>query len=134
MIHSVPRTHNMAKMFRKLLAFRHHMFQFPRFIKYRILSNSHVLRGNPRIIQPVLFLGRGEVNIGKNVTLGVGPSPFLYNGYIHIEARKPNSRILIGNHVWMNNCVLLSEGEGIEIGDRTLLGSHVEGVQFTDVG
>ena len=64
---------------------------------------------------------------GKNVNLGVKPSPFLYNGYGHIEARKENSEISIGDNVWINNnFVIISEGEGIEIRENTLIGANVE--------
>lgn len=105
----------------------HHAFQLPRLLKYRLLSTNSVRERRGRIIQPVLFAGNGDILIEKTATLGFRPSPFLYSGYIHIEARNASSKIYIGNHVWMNNnCILISEGKGISIGDHSLLGTQVE--------
>ena len=111
---------------RKIKGALHLFFQYPRFLKYHLLSNNTPIGGG-RLVQPVLFLGRGEIRVAPSVTLGVRPSPFLYSGYIHIEARNPQSQICIAGAVWINNnCVLVSEGNGIEIGEGTLLGSNVE--------
>ena len=64
---------------------------------------------------------------GKNVNLGVKPSPHLYSGYGYIDARNEHSRIVIGDGVWINNNFMIaSEGEGIEIGAKTLIGLNVE--------
>jgi maltose O-acetyltransferase len=105
----------------------HSSVQKPRIWKYKILSTAKHVQGKARLHQPVLFLGPGRIVIGKNVNLGVRPSPYLYSGYIHIEARKPHSVISIGDHCWINNnCVLISEGGGIEIGAYSLFGTNVE--------
>ena len=64
---------------------------------------------------------------GKNVNLGVQPSHHLYSGYGYIDARKEQSKIVIGDNVWINNnFMIVSEGEGIEIGAKTLIGLNVE--------
>ncbi len=64
---------------------------------------------------------------GKNVNLGVRPSPHLYSGYGYIEARKKHSKIILGDNIWINNnFMLVSEGEGIEIGKNTLIGPNFE--------
>jgi maltose O-acetyltransferase len=101
--------------------------QKPRIWKYKLLSTAKHVQGKAWIQQPILFLGPGRIVIGKNVNLGVRPSPYLYSGYIHIEARKPHSVIYIGDHCWLNNnCSLISEGGGIEIGAYSLIGTNVE--------
>ncbi len=59
--------------------------------------------------------------------LGVNPSPFLYNGYINIDSRGRDSRISFGDDIWINNNFsAISEGEGIEIGEKTLIGHNCE--------
>ena len=66
--------------------------------------------------------GRGRVKLGR-CNLGVWPSPYYMNGYIHIEARSPEAEIIIGHDVWINNnASIISERSRIEIGDKTLIG------------
>lgn len=110
--------------FRKMV---YAIFQFPRMIKFKLLSSSKRVIGKPRLYQPVQLNGKGEIVFQNNVRFGVDPSPFLFNGYGYVESRKENSRIVFGENVWINNnFVAISEGEGIEIGENTLIGSSCE--------
>ena len=105
----------------------HYSVQYPRIWKYKLLSTAKHVQGKAHFYQPVLFLGPGRIIIGKNVNLGYRPSPYLYSGYVHIEARKHTAIISIGDYCCINNsCVLTSEGGGIEIGAHSLLGTNVE--------
>ncbi len=107
----------------------HKFVQRPRVLLYKLLSTCPRVEGKGRLVQPVLLLGSGKIVIGKNVTFGYRPSPYLYSGYIHLEARKPESLILIGDRCWINNnCAFISEGAGggIEIGAGTIIGTNVE--------
>ena len=62
-----------------------------------------------------------------NGQLGCYPAPYFLSGYIYLEARSDTSLIEIGDGVWMNNCVVLtSDGPGIFIGRRTMLGTYCE--------
>jgi len=108
-------------------AFSQFFFQYPRILKYKLLSNCKKISGKPKIYQPTQFLGKGTISFGKNVILGYNPSPNFYTGYGYMDARKKQSKINIGNDVWINNCfVLISEGEGIVIGQKTIIGLNVE--------
>lgn len=103
------------------------IFQYPKVIKLKILSNCQNVKGSPVIIQPVQMNGRGEIEFEKNVHLGVDPSPYLYSGYIYIEARDENSKVHFCEGVWVNNnCSFISEGRGIIIGCNTLIGASCE--------
>jgi acetyltransferase-like isoleucine patch superfamily enzyme len=103
------------------------LFQHPRRIKYKLLSNNKHVTGKPITNQPALLIGQGEISFGKNVHLGFYPSPFFYNGYVHLESRSANSRIVIGDNVLINNNFFaISDGEGIYIGDNTLIGTNCE--------
>lgn len=103
------------------------LFQYPRIIKYNILSTCATVTGKPKKFQPVLLAGKGEIVFGEKVKLGVPQSPFYYSGYIYIDSRQSCSKIQIGNNVFINNsCVLISEGEGIVIGDFTIMGTNCE--------
>jgi len=104
-----------------------YMFYYPRILKYNLLSNCQNVIGRPVYYQPTQLLGKGTITFGQNVRLGVNPSPGLYSGYGYIDARKSNAKIIIGDDVWINNnVILISEGEGIEIGAKTLIGLNVE--------
>jgi maltose O-acetyltransferase len=106
---------------------KYFIFQYLRVLKYKILSDCKRVIGTPKYNQPTQLLGLGKIEFASNVKLGVNPSPNLYNGYGYIDARGENSTISIGESVWVNNnVVIISEGKGIEIGSKTLIGSGVE--------
>lgn len=95
--------------------------------KYRFLSDNRNVAGKPIIDQPVLTSGKGKIIFGKNVCLGFFPSPFFYNGYIHLEARQEGSKIIIGDDVFINNNFFaISDLASIEIGAQTLIGTNCE--------
>jgi acetyltransferase-like isoleucine patch superfamily enzyme len=101
-------------------------FQTPRILKYKILSDFGALYGKPILKQPVQFVGKGKICIGDGVIFGVHSSPEFYSGYGYIEARNNNSQVVFGNDVWINNsCRIISEGEGVFIGNNCLMGYNV---------
>lgn len=111
-------------LFKKILLMT---FQYPRFLKYKALSNCKQVTGKPKLIQPIQINGKGKVIFHKNVQIGIDPSPFLYSGYAYIDSRKEVSMIVFGENIRINNnFVAISEGEGIEIGDNTLIGLNCE--------
>lgn len=110
--------------FKKTLLF---IFQDLRILKYKLLSNCKHIVGKPLFYQPLQINGRGKVVFHNNVRIGVRSSPFLYSGYAYIESRNENTKIVIGENCWINNnFVAIAEGEGIEIGSHTLIGSSCE--------
>jgi len=105
----------------------YYIFQFPRILKYKLLSSCNTVKGSPKYNQPTQLLGRGVIMFGNDVNLGVRRSPNLFNGYGYIDVRNENSKIIIGDYVWINNNFMItSEGGGIEIGEKTLIGLNVE--------
>lgn len=94
--------------------------------KYRALSTCERVSGSPVILQPVLFLGDGAIVVGHDVEFGWPTSTQFYTGYCHVEASKPESVIEFGDGAQVNNNAFIkSEGPGIRIGARALLGSGV---------
>jgi acetyltransferase-like isoleucine patch superfamily enzyme len=94
--------------------------------KYRVLSTCQRVSGSPIILQPVLFMGDGTIALGQGVEFGWPTSTLFYSGYCHIEASTPESSIELGDGVQVNNNAFIkSEGPGIRIGARALLGSGV---------
>jgi acetyltransferase-like isoleucine patch superfamily enzyme len=101
--------------------------QRPRIWKYRALSTCRRVQGTPILYQPVLFVGEGTITIGRDVEFGWRTSPLFYAGYCHVEASAPGSVVELGDGAQVNNNAFIkSEGPGIRIGPRALLGSHVE--------
>jgi len=101
--------------------------QRPRIWKYRALSTCHRVVGRPIVLQPVLFVGPGEVVLGDGVQFGWKASPSFYTGYCYVEVSRPHARIEIGARTEFNNDLMLkSEGPGIRIGCDGLFGARVE--------
>ena len=95
---------------------------------FRTLSDATVIRhpdgGSLRAVGPLRVCGRGQVMVRGVVTIGVFYSPFLLQG-AYLEARNPVSRIFIDDGVFINNgASIVSEGPGISIGKRCLIGPH----------
>jgi acetyltransferase-like isoleucine patch superfamily enzyme len=103
------------------------LVQQPRIWKYRALSTCSRVAGEPVVLQPVLFLGKGEIILGRNVEFGWPTSVAFFSGYCHLEASVAGSVIEIGDDAQVNNNAFIkSEGPGIRIGREALLGSFVE--------
>lgn len=101
--------------------------QRPRVWKYRALSTCPRLSGTPIRLQPVLFVGPGEIVLGESVQFGWKTSPMFYAGYCYVEAARPEARIELGDRVeFNNNAMLKSEGAGIRVGADGLFGANVE--------
>jgi acetyltransferase-like isoleucine patch superfamily enzyme len=102
-------------------------YQRLRVAKFRLLSDCQRVSGHPTIRQPVQLVGLGSIRFNGRVILGWYPSPHFFSGYIYIEARCPTSVIQIEDGVAIsNNSFLISDGPGIFIGKRTMLGTHCE--------
>jgi len=103
------------------------LYQRIRIAKFRFFSDCEKVEGNPTLRQPVQFMGRGTIRFNGTVNLGFFPSPYFLSGYIYIEARSAASVIQVEDGVWMNNSVcLVSDGPGIFIGKKSMLGTHCE--------
>jgi acetyltransferase-like isoleucine patch superfamily enzyme len=102
--------------------------QQPRIQKYRLLSTCrNVTGGAPIALQPILFVGPGEVALGEGVQFGWKNSPLFYSGYCHVEVSNAAARIEVGDRTEFNNNLMLkSEGEGIRIGKDCLFGAEVQ--------
>jgi acetyltransferase-like isoleucine patch superfamily enzyme len=101
--------------------------QRPRIWKYRLLSTCRRVQGTPLLLQPVLFVGPGEVVLGDGVQFGWKASPLFYAGYCHVEVSAPGARIEVGARTEFNNNLMIkSEGPGVRIGRDGLFGAHVE--------
>jgi acetyltransferase-like isoleucine patch superfamily enzyme len=97
-----------------------------RILKYKGLSTCRRVTGSPIFLQPALFLGEGAIVIGEQVEFGWRKSPHLHTGYCLLQVSTPDALIEIGDHSKINNnAVIRSEGPGIAIGARALIGSEV---------
>lgn len=113
----------MKRIFAKLIR---RYYQRIRIFVFSSLSGNFVFTGTPRIKQPVLFLGEGKIMFGKNVQLGFFPSPYFYDGSIHLEAREKDAKIEFGNNIYCNNNLkIVCEKTNIYIGSNVLIGTNV---------
>ncbi|ADP69704.1 acetyltransferase [Rhodomicrobium vannielii ATCC 17100] len=97
-----------------------------RILVYEIVSTNKLSGQGLRIFQPVHALGSGKITIGRNVTIGVFPSPGYFSGACHIEVRSETAEICIGDGTYLNNdFTAIAEAKKIEIGHRCLIGPRV---------
>jgi maltose O-acetyltransferase len=94
-------------------------------LHYKLLSNQFPIGKNYKILQPVLFNGRGKIEIGSGVVFGYFHSPQFYNGYHHVEARTLDSEIIIGDNVFINNSsTIIADKASILIHKNVLIGQN----------
>lgn len=77
------------------------------------------------LISPTVFRGRGRIRVTGSTVFGVAQSP---GGYAssYIEARTETSVVEIGAGTTVNNqATILSEGAGVHIGERCLIGTEL---------
>ena len=73
-----------------------------------------------------MLAGAGSIRFDRRVTLGWMQSPGYQAGSIYIEARHPDGVVALGAQTHLNNDVaLISEGPGIQIGQRCFIGYGV---------
>lgn len=83
----------------------------------------------PRVVNlltPTVFKGPGRIRLAPTVVFGVPRSPDSY-ACSYVEARMPQSLIQIDDGTTINNrAMIVSEGAGIRIGRRCLIGSEFQ--------
>jgi maltose O-acetyltransferase len=93
---------------------------------YRRRWTCASVTGSPRLISPVMLAGEGSIRFEGAVTLGWEQGPGFHSGYTYVEARHPESVVALGDGTHLNNGVtIVSEGPGISIGRRCLVGPGV---------
>lgn len=127
------------KVRRRLVHISCRLIQFPRIFLYRLLSGASI-NGKPTLHQPLQTVGLGVIEFSDGVHIGVFPSPFFFSAYAYIEARQRTAKISIGEDTWINNGFsAIAEHTSITVGNRVLIGTHVEiydsdfhGTHFSD--
>lgn len=103
---------------------KHLLFIELRILKFKILSDCKKTIGKPKLFHPLLLKGKGTIEFGKNVQIGVIASPNYYSHYTYLEARNQNSRIDIGDNVSINNAFSAIAFSKIEIQNNVLIGNN----------
>jgi maltose O-acetyltransferase len=84
------------------------------------------VQGRPLLWAPAVLAGDGLIGFEGVVTLGWPGGPGFLAGYSYIEARAAYSSITFGDGTHLNNGVcLVSDGPGIALGKRCLVGPGV---------
>jgi acetyltransferase-like isoleucine patch superfamily enzyme len=81
--------------------------------------------GTVRLNVPLSCDGLGHVTIGANVGIGYRPAPMIGDGMVKLQARSPESRIIIGGGTKFSNNVQVIAEKRITIGSRCLIGDAV---------
>lgn len=92
--------------------------------------NLNLKVGKNLFLNQYLFIsGEGSIKIGNNCTIGYKKGGYFRFGYCEFQARYPNSKILLGNNIKINNNLFICCAKEIVIGNKVLIG---EGVMFID--
>jgi acetyltransferase-like isoleucine patch superfamily enzyme len=84
------------------------------------------VHGSPTLLSPAILAGAGKISFDGGVALGWELSPGFLAGYTYIEARYEGSSVTIGEGTHINNgATIVSEGPGITLGRRCLVGLGV---------
>lgn len=112
-----------GRLFKSFLRF---LFRLARKLKYQALSENTCKGPRPKMKQPLLLAGSGEISFGTNVKIGVSSSPNLYSSYCYIEARSVSAKIKIGRNTRINNNFsVISQSGSISVGQNCLIGHDV---------
>lgn len=103
---------------------KYYFFVKLRVLKYQLLSDCKTIGFKPKCVTPVLFSGKGQIEMGKNVQFGYKHSPYFYTHYSYIEARTKTAKIKIGNNVIVNNACSIVALNKISIGDNCTIGTN----------
>ncbi|HRE77015.1 MAG TPA: acyltransferase [Flavobacterium sp.] len=95
-----------------------------RIMKFKILSDCKRTIGKPMLYHPLLLKGKGTIQFGQKVQIGVIASPNYYSHYTYLEARNEKSSIQIGDNVSINNAFSAVAFSKIEIKNNVLIGSN----------
>lgn len=100
--------------------------QLARILFYRLLSlGTHVV-GRPIYRQPIYCFGRGKIEFGKSVQVGVNNAPNFLSTCCYLNPRGASARISFGDNVVLNNGFsAIAERCSIKIGSRVLVGVSV---------
>lgn len=93
-----------------------------RIYKYQLLSSCKRVIGKPILSQPLLLSGKGKITFGNNVKIGFDTSKNFYTHYAFFESRNPESEIIIGDNVLINNAMSIEAISKITIGNNVLIG------------
>lgn len=125
-----------CKIFRKIA------WEYRRYISFGLFNYKLKRQGKLKCIlkklklyQPVyLYTKGGSYIIGSDVQFGYDIGGRCKNGYIELQARRPEASIIIGDKVaFNNNCTLLSCCE-IRIGNCCRIGEAVQMMDFDGHG
>mgnify|MGYP003791863733 CR=1 FL=1 len=103
-----------------------HIYACIRRLHFTFLSEASY-EGKPIKGAPLLTYGKGRIHFGSGVRIGWIRGKSFWNSYIFCDARESTSQIFFGNETWIgNDFSAVSEGPGIFIGERVLIGTHVD--------
>lgn len=89
-----------------------------------VRTDSAGVGNTVNLLTPTAFKGQGRIRLASTTLFGWTSSPGSYN-CSYLEARTPDALIEIGERTTINNgAALISEGAGIFIGARCLIGTE----------
>jgi maltose O-acetyltransferase len=110
------------KLLEKLVRF--FLIHFYLYISDKSIIDFKKSLRHAKFFSPVLFRGLGKLEVKENVIFGIANDPGSFS-CSYIDIRHKESIVSIGKDcIFNNNLALISEGPGIFIGQRNLIGQN----------
>lgn len=90
--------------------------------KYKILSDCKRVIGKPNTYLPLLLNGKGKIQFGKHVQIGVSAAHYTYSTYNYILSMDEESEVIFGDNVVMANGASVQAVTKITIGNDVMIG------------
>jgi acetyltransferase-like isoleucine patch superfamily enzyme len=98
--------------------------------KYKYKNINLSIGSDVRFYQKIIFSGKGKIVLRENISLGYKLGGFYSKGITELQARYPNSRVIINNNVYFNNSTCIIAANRIEIMSDCKIGANVTMMDF----
>ena len=93
--------------------------------KYKVINKNVTITKTVKFHQKTILTGKGTIILKNNTSIGYKIGGFYWNGLTEIQARYPNSEIIVNENVAFNNSIFILAANRIEIKSDCRIGANV---------
>jgi len=99
-------------------------------LKYKVINKNISIGNAVRFHQKTILTGKGTIILKNNISIGYKLGGFYWNGFTEIQARYPNSEVIIAENVAFNNSSFILAANRIVINSGCKIGANVTMMDF----